>query len=205
MLQLYYAPGACSIAAHIILEESGEAYETQRISIEKGENKTAEYLKLNPFGRVPTLVLDDGTPLTENVAIIPYLGKRFDLWPADPSQEAKALSVVGFLASNLHPTLAHVGRPERYTDMSSCQENVRAIGRKSLLNQLGILNGMYDGKQWLANDYSVLDAYVFFFVAWIARHNVPSEGLNNIRALTKRMLERPGVQAVLTKEQLELS
>ena len=116
MLTLYYGPGACSMASHIVLEESGEKYEPKRMDLAKGEQRTDAYLKMNPLGRVPLLQLDNGDPLAENTAILPYLGKRFGLWPSDPVKEAKALSLVGFFASTVHPANAHVGRPERYTD-----------------------------------------------------------------------------------------
>src|SRR5262249_18322275 len=81
MITLYYAPGACSMAAHIVLEESGEKYTPQRVDLAKGEQKTDAYLKIHPLGRVPALRLDSGEPLAENTAILPYLGKRFGLWP----------------------------------------------------------------------------------------------------------------------------
>ena len=91
MLTLFYAPGACSMAPHIVLEEGGEKYEKKRMDLSKGEQKTPEYMKIHPLGRVPALKLDDGSPLTENTAILPFLGKRFGLWPTDPVKEAKAL------------------------------------------------------------------------------------------------------------------
>ena len=99
MLTLFYAPGACSMASHIVLEESGEKYQPKRMDLSKGEQKTADYLKIHPLGRVPALKLDDGSPLTENTAILPFLGKRFGLWPTDPVREAQALSAVGFIAA----------------------------------------------------------------------------------------------------------
>ena len=95
MLTLYYAPGACSLAAHIVLEELGQPYRPQRMNLAQGEQKTADYLRIHPLGRVPALTLEDGTHLTENTAILPYLGKRFGLWPTDLLQEAKALSLIG--------------------------------------------------------------------------------------------------------------
>src|SRR6266702_4253131 len=110
MLTLFYAPGACSMASHIVLE------------------KTAEYMKIHPLGRVPALKLDDGSPLTENTAILPYLGKRFGLWPTDSPKEARALSIVGFFASSVHPAHAHVGRPERYTEDKSAFPGIQAMG-----------------------------------------------------------------------------
>src|SRR3977135_4342776 len=114
MLTLYYAPGACSMAAHIVLEESGEKYQPQKVDLANGEQRTETYLKINPQGRGPVLGLDEGEPLAENPAILPYLGKRFGLWPKEPLADAKALSLIGFFAASVHPAHAHVGRPERH-------------------------------------------------------------------------------------------
>jgi glutathione S-transferase len=97
MLTLYYSPTACSMAARIVLEESGERYQLRQIDFATNEQRSDAYLKINPLGRVPTLRLDDGEPLTENTAILPYLGRHFGLWPADPV--AEALALIGFLAA----------------------------------------------------------------------------------------------------------
>src|SRR5215475_4161171 len=108
MVTLYYAPGACSLAAHIVLEESGEQYQTRRVDLANGEQRSEAYLNINPQGRVPALVLDGGESLTENTAILPYLGKRFGLWPRDQLGEARALSTIGFFAASVHPAHAHI-------------------------------------------------------------------------------------------------
>src|ERR1700730_17139500 len=113
MLMLYYAPGACSMASHIVLEESGEKYEPQKVDLAGGEQRTDAYLKINPQGRVPALRLNSAEPLAENPAILPYLGKRFGLWPSEALAEAKALSLIGFFAASVHPAHAHVGRAAR--------------------------------------------------------------------------------------------
>src|SRR5260370_17896969 len=110
MLTLYYAPGACSMAAHIVLEESGEKYQPQKVDLAGGEQRTETYLKINPQGRVPALRLDNGEPLAANTPILPYLGKRFGLWPTQALAHAKALSLIGFFAASVHPAHAHVGR-----------------------------------------------------------------------------------------------
>src|SRR3954471_9031568 len=101
MLALYYAPGACSMAAHIVLEEGGETYEPKKVDLAGGEQRTEAYLKINPQGRVPALRLDNGEHLAENTAILPSLGKRFDLWPSESLAEAKALSLIGFFAGSV--------------------------------------------------------------------------------------------------------
>src|SRR5579863_4684198 len=101
MLTLCYCPGACSMASHIVLEESGEKYTGKKIDLAKGEQRSAEYLKINPHGRVPALGLDNGDFISENTAILPFLGKRFGLWPKDPAAEVHALSWIGYFATTV--------------------------------------------------------------------------------------------------------
>lgn len=205
MLKLFYTPGACSIAAHICLEESGEAYDSKLINISKGENRTPDYLAIHPLGRVPALLLGDGTTLTENTAILPYLGKRFGLWPQALEEEARALSLVGFFASNLHPTMAHVGRAERYASQLSSQDDVREMGEKALSAQLEIMDEMLENQKWFGPKYSVLDAYAFFFVSWIIRHKVPNAQYARLHAFKDRMLARDAVRKVIELEKLDIS
>src|SRR4030095_4105352 len=120
-------------AAHIVLEESGEKYQPQQVDLAKGEQRTEAYLKIHPLGRVPALALDNGEPLTENTAILPYLGKRFGLWPKDAIAEAKALSLIGYFASSVHPAHAHISRPERYASDKSYFPDIQEQGRKTFL------------------------------------------------------------------------
>jgi glutathione S-transferase len=204
MLTLFYAPGACSMAPHIVLEESGEKYEAKRMDLAKGEQKTAEYMKIHPLGRVPALKLDDGSPLSENTAILPFLGKRFGLWPTDPVKEAKALSVVGFFASTVHPAHAHIGRPERYTEDKSAFPGLQAMGKKTFHGYLKQIDEMYAGREWLSAKYSVLDPYAFVFYVWGVRRELPMAELKNYSGFKDRMLKRPAVQRVVADESLKV-
>ena len=204
MLTLFYAPGACSMAAHIALEESGEKYEAKRMDLTKGEQKTPDYMKIHPLGRVPALKLDDGSPLTENTAILPYLGKRFGLWPGDAVKEAQALSLVGFFASSVHPANAHVGRPERYTEDKSAFPGIQEMGKKTFFDYLKQVDGMYAKREWLSDKYSVLDPYAFIFYFWHARRGEPVAELKNYTAMKDRMLKRPAVQRVVADEGVKL-
>jgi glutathione S-transferase len=142
MLTLYYTPGACSMAAHIVLEESGEEYEAKKVDLAGGEQRTEAYLKINPLGRVPALLLDNGEPLAENTAILPFLGRRFDLWPEDALAEARALSLIGFFASSVHVAFAHVSRPERYASDSTAFPTLKDTGLKAFHGYLKQINGM---------------------------------------------------------------
>lgn len=204
MLTLYYAPGACSTAAHIVLEEGGEKYEPRRMDLSKGEQKAEAYLKIHPLGRVPALGLDNGTPLTENTAILPYLGKRYKLWPTDPLAEAQALSTIGFFAATVHPAHAHISRPERYATDTSYFPNIQAQGKKSFHEYLTQIDGMLAGREWLSDQYSVLDPYAFTFYSWGVRREVPMAELKNYTAHKDRMLARPAVQRVVEDEKLKV-
>lgn len=204
MLTLYYAPGACSMASHIVLEEGGEKYETRRVDLSKGEQRTPEYMKIHPLGRVPALKLDDGSPLTENTAILPYLGKRFGLWPTDPVREAQALAVVGFFASSVHPAHGHIGRPERYTEDKAAFPGIQAMGKKTFHEYLKQIDAMYAGREWLSDSYSVLDPYALVFYSWGIRRELPVAELKNYTALKDRLLERPAVRRVITDEGVKL-
>jgi glutathione S-transferase len=204
MLTLYYAPGACSMASHIVLEETGEKYEPRKVDLAGGEQRTESYLKLNPLGRVPVLGLDDGTPLTENTAILPYLGKRFGLWPQDAQGEAKALSLIGYFASSVHPAHAHVGRPERYTADQSAFAGIKDMGLKTFHTYLKQIDGMLAGRDWFGNDYSVLDPYGFVFYTWGVRRELPMAELKSYSAHKDRMLKREAVKRVVENEKVKV-
>ena len=203
MLTLYYGNGACSMASHVVLEESGEKYEGRRLDLSKGEQRTEAYLKIHPLGRVPALLLDSGEPLTENAAILPYLGKRFGLWPTDALAEARALSTVGFFASTVHPAHAHISRPERYAADKSHFPDIQARGRESFHTHLKQIDGMLAGREWLSDKYSVLDPYAFTFYVWGVRRELPVGELKHYTAHRDRMLARPAVQRVVADEGLK--
>ena len=204
MLTLYYAPGACSLAAHIVLEESGEKYEGKRVDLAKGEQRTEAYLKIHPLGRVPALLLDNGEPLTENTAILPYLGKRFGLWPKDPLAEAKALSMIGYFASSVHPAHAHISRPERYATDKSYFPDIQEQGKKTFHGYLKQIDGILAGRQWLSDQYSVLDPYGLLFYAWGLRRELPVGELKNYTAFKDRMLQRPAVRRIVEDEKVKI-
>jgi glutathione S-transferase len=204
MLTLYYASGACSMAAHIVLEEAGEAYEGRRVDLARGEQRTEDYLRIHPLGRVPALILDDGVPLTENTAILPYLGRRYGLWPADPLAEAHALSAIGFFATNVHPAHAHIGRPERYAADPSHFPDIQARGREMFHAYLKQTDAMLAGREWLSDRYSVLDPYAFTFYVWGVRRKLPMGELKHYTAHKDRILARPAVQRVVADEQVKV-
>ena len=203
MLTLYYGNGGCSMAPHMVLEETGEKYEGRRLDLAKGEQRAEAYLKIHPLGRVPALLLDDGEALTENTAILPYLGKRFGLWPTEAKAEARALSTIGYFASTVHPAHAHISRPERYAADKSHFPDIQARGRETFHTYLQQIDGMLAGREWLSDQYSVLDPYAFTFYVWGVRRELPVGELKHYTAHRDRMLARPAVQRVVADEKLK--
>lgn len=204
MLTLFYGRGACSMAAHIVLEESGEPYEARAVDLANGEQRTEAYHKINPHGRVPALRLDGGDVLTENTAILPYLGKRFKQWPTDPLAEARALSQIGFFAASVHPAHAHIGRPERYALDTAAFPTIKEAGLKAFHGYLKEVDARLAGRTWLGDQYSVVDPYGFVFYTWGVRRELPMAELKNYTAFKDRMLQRPAVQRVVADEKVKV-
>ena len=203
MLKLYYAPGACSTASHIGLEESGAVYESQPLSFAKAEQRTPEYLRINPRGRVPALVIDQGT-IVENTAILDYVAARCapHLLPADPVARARAISLMAWFSNTVHPAFTHIGRPERFASDVATHDNIKATGRENFLAALREIDGLLAGKTWILGDtFSVVDGYALVFYGWGKRIGLPMDELKNYTAWKDRMLARPAVRRVLEREQ----
>jgi glutathione S-transferase len=203
MLKFYYAPGACSLATHIGLEESGAEFDGQKISFASAEQRTPEYLKINPRGRVPALVVEEGT-IVENTAILDYIAGRFapQLMPKDAVQRARAISLMAWFSNTVHPNFTHIGRPERFATDTSVHEHLKATGKDNFFANLKEIDGLLAGKQWFVGDaFSVVDGYALVFYAWGKRIGLPMAELKNYTAWKERMMARPAVMRVLEREQ----
>lgn len=201
--KLYYAPGACSFASHIALEEVGIPYDTQKLNLAEGDQKKPEYLRLNPRGRVPTLVVDDQV-LTENVGILTYLGGGHPdagIWPKKTWDQAKLVSTMAWLSNTVHPTYGHIVRSERYATSDAAKEDIKAKGKANLQGYLEEIDKLLEGHKWaVANQYTVADGYLLVFYRWANRAKMPVNDLRNYSALAQRVLARPAVQKVMKDE-----
>ena len=207
MLTLYYSPGACSLASHITIEESGAPYEPQQVLLAKGEHKTPEYQKINPRGKVPALK-DGDNVITENVAIQYYLATKFPdkkLKPTDPIAEAKWLSTLAWLSNTVHPCFTHVFRPERFSDQEAAHASIKEAGKKSFFANLQEIDQLLAGKEWMmGSQFTTADAYITVFYGWGARIELPMKELKNYTAHKDRMLKRPAARKVLEREKSAL-
>jgi glutathione S-transferase len=203
MLTLYYSPGACSMASHIGLEESGAPYEAKLTSTAKGEHQTPEYLAINPRGKVPALRV--GTDVvTENVAILTYVARQYpaaNLLPKDALQEARCISHMAWLSNTVHPSFTRVFRPERFVSDERAHPAVKESGREAFWGSLQELDGLLAGKDWVAGrQYTVCDPYTLVFYGWGRRIDLPVHELTSLTAWKERMLARTAVQTVLKRE-----
>ncbi|HZT88376.1 MAG TPA: glutathione S-transferase N-terminal domain-containing protein [Stellaceae bacterium] len=204
MLTLYYSPGACSMAPHIALEEAGAAYSLQLVSIAKGEQQCAEFLAVNPRGKVPALQTDQGV-LTENVAILTYIARSFPqagLLPEQSFELARCLSHMAYLSNTVHPAFTHIVRPARFAADEIAHQTVSATGRENAWRLLQELDALLDGRQWVLGErYSAADPYTLVIYGWGRHNRMPVEQLTNYTAFKERMLQRAAVRRVIEREQ----
>ncbi|WP_130618450.1 glutathione S-transferase N-terminal domain-containing protein [Dyella amyloliquefaciens] len=203
-MKLYYLPGACSLADHIVLEWIGKPYETYRVARE--ELGSPEYLKINPSGAVPALQEDDGWVLTENAAILNYLA---DLHPeaglgGDGSVRARAEvnRWLAYINSDLHPLFRPVFRPDRFIDDATAQEALRVKSVERLRAYYERLDAQLGGKDWLTGSRSYADPYLFVVLRWATAKGVDLGGLDNLARFHQRMLEDAGVKSAMQQEGL---
>jgi glutathione S-transferase len=204
MLTLYFSPGACSLASHIGLEETGAPYELKPILLAKGQQRTEEYLKINPRGKVPSLSVD-GKILVENTAILTYLARSFPgkkLMPTDPAEEARCIGTMCWFSSVVHPSYQRAMRPERFAEGEAAQATVKETGRKSFWANCQEIDSMIQGKDWvMGSDYSLVDPYALVFYGWGARAGFLMKDLSAYTAWQERMMNRPAVRKSVESEQ----
>jgi glutathione S-transferase len=202
---LYYSPAACSLAAHVVLEEIGKPFDLVRIVLGENRQHQPDYLAINPRARVPALVVD-GQVLTECPAILFYLARsnpEAGLWPDDPWTEGQALSWMSFLASSVHIAFAQILRPARYAEDASAQPAVQETGRAAAMRHLVDINARLTGSQWtLGERYTVVDPYLLFFYMMGDRVGLAMDDVPAYGRLVKRVMERPATRRAFTAEGL---
>ncbi len=168
-MKLYYAPGACSLAPHIALEEVGARYELSRVDLAANQQNSAEYLRINPKARVPALV-DGDWVLTEAPAILRYIAARHPaagLWPWDPREEARCAEWLSWLSSTIHVAFVHVRRAARYAADPRAVEDVAATARNTCRDLWGAVEGKLGDAPWAVGErYSVADPHLLVYWTW---------------------------------------
>jgi len=204
MIKLYYAPHTCSLASHIALEEAGAEYSTVRIDFAANEQRTSEYLAINPKGRVPALVTDRGI-LTESPAMLAFIAQSFPqarLAPFDdPFAFAQVQAFNSYLCSTLHVAHAHHMRGHRWADDPSAIREMRrkvpeAVGACYDLIERDMLKG-----PWVIGDaYTICDPYLFTFAQWIEDDGIDPSRIPRVIDHRNRMSTRKTVRKAIADE-----
>ena len=206
-LILYYAPYACSLVPLITLREAGADFELRPTNLLKGEQLEPEFLKYNPKHKVPVLVVD-GKPLTENVAIQTWIAKNFPeakLLPDDFMDYCQALSLMTWCASGIHPTLTPNVKPERYCDLPDTADNVRQCAPKLMLENFAVAEDLLKGREYFFDHFTAVDAYFFWCFRRAHDFKVDVSHFQNCGEHFERMKKRESVKAAfeIEKEVLE--
>ncbi|WP_095184643.1 glutathione transferase GstA [Pseudomonas sp. Irchel 3H9] len=199
-MKLYYSPGSCSLAVHIVLREAELPYELEKIDLWK--HKTAsgdDYYQTNPKGTVPALELKDGL-LTEGPAITQYLADRYapTLVPANGTLErARLHEMLNYLSSDFHKSFTPLFYLASGADATSAQRPV--IAKLTYLNSV-----LAQGRAYILGDtFSVADAYLFALARWCANFNISLDAFSEFKGYMARIEARPAVKAALHAEGLE--
>ena len=200
-MKLYYSPGACSLAPHIVAREAGYSIDLEKVDIPN--KKTADggdYWKINPKGYVPTLVLDDGQVVTEVGVICQYLADQkpeSGLVPKFGTMERyRQMEALNFTATEVHKQIGALFNPMMTPEMKQVQ-----IG--TIERRLNALEAMLDGKAYIMGDkFSATDAYLFTVLNWTNVHKIDVSKWPNIKAYMARIGDRPKVREAMKAEGL---
>jgi len=209
-MKLYYAPGTCSLAPHIVLEEVGAPFELSRVDLANNQQSSAEYLRLNPKGRVPALV-DGDWVLTEAPAILRYITARHPaagLWPWDPREDARCAEWLNWLSSTVQVAFVHVRRAARYASDPRAVEDVAATGKKTSRDLWQTVDQKIGQGPWAIGDrYSVADSLLMALWLWgrgpVLGFDMERE-FPNWTEHARRLAARPAVQRAFASEGLKL-
>jgi glutathione S-transferase len=200
-MKLYYAPGACSIGIHVLLEEIGKPYETQLVKLGQGEQYKPPFTGVNPKSKVPTLERVDGSILTEYPVIARWLGRHANLLPKDEEADLRTMEAMEYAVGTMHGQgFGRLFRSERFAPSPSDQDAVKAAGREIVEKGFAVLDKALAGKNYIAGDeFTAPDTALFYVECWAAKRlgiGLPP----NCAAHFERMTSRPAVQRVMRQE-----
>lgn len=201
-MKLFYFPGACSLASHIVLEWLRAPYETVKLDL--ASTKSPEFLALNPNGAVPVLV-DGDFVLSQNAAILYYLAELNPsarlLGDATARARADVLRWLSLLNSDVHPAFKPLFKPKSFHPDAAVAGALKASARSHVRELLERLDKRLQGRDWLADERSIADPYLFVLLRWTIKLDIDSTGLANLERFFARMQADEGVQAAIVAEE----
>jgi glutathione S-transferase len=202
-MKFYYAPHSCALASHIALEEAGAAYEPVRVNFAANEQRGPDYMRINPKGRVPSLVTERGI-LTETPAILLYIAQTHPearLAPTDPWDLAELQAFNSYICSTLHVAHAHRMRGYRWADDAAAIEAMKRKVPQSVGECFDLIErSMFKGP-WVAGDtYTIADPYLFTVAQWWEVDGVEPARFPRLADHRSRVAARPAVKKAIAVE-----
>ena len=201
MLTFYYAPQTCALATHIVLEQVGCDYQALRLDFKAGQQRSPEFLAVNPKGRVPAIVTERGV-LTETPALLLYLAQQFPqagLAPLDdPFALAELQAVNAWFCSTVHVAHAHRPRAYRWADDPAAQAAMQAKVPQNMGECFDWIESSVLRGPWVMGDrFSIADPYLFTLSGWLAADGVDIARFARVADHRQRVAALPAVQRVL--------
>lgn len=206
---LYYSPGSCALAPHIVLNDIAQPFELRKFATADRANYTEEYLAVNPKGRIPALEID-GFVLTEMPAILAFLGRRFPdagMYPGGASRaEARCLELLAWSSNTAHIAFAQIFRPERYVLDDAIYPAVKDSGHSNFRRCLGNIETVLQDQAYaLETGYSVVDPFWLVFYRWAVISDYDMKGkYPAYTAYAERLSQRQSVRKALQIENIDL-
>ena len=200
-MKLYFSPGACSLAPHIVLNESGLPFTLVKADLKAHKLEDgSDYYQTTSKGQVPLLEFDNGERLSEGPAITQYIADQVPakkLAPANGTMERyRVQEWLNFVTSELHKGIGGLFNP-------AMPEEGKAVIRARATSKLQWVDERLEGKQYLVGDaFTIADAYLFTVTNWTGHTGIDISGMKNLSAFQARMAARPAVQAALKAEGL---
>lgn len=201
-MKFYMTPGSCSTGIHILLEELELLFEVYIVNLMAGDQRKPEYLALNPRGSVPTLVCDDGTPLTSFQDIAWWLARSYPkggLLPESIEDEARVNEVMDYVVNTIHGQgYTRIFTTANYSNDEFMHGAIQESGREIVSKGLALMNEALEGKDYVVGSFGIADAALFYVEFWAdkIKLELPPNCLSHYR----RMLQRPAVRQVLAEE-----
>lgn len=200
-MKLFYGPKTCSIGIHILLEELGLDYDEVLIDLSTRQQFSPEFQTVNPKGKVPALLRDDGTLVTEFPAIAYWLAMsnpQSGLFPADLETQTRALEMLDFIVSTIHMRgYTFIFQAQKFHEDEAARETLRANGRAVVEKGLSHLSEVLGDQPYLLGDFSIADAAFFYVVRWSFRTDI--QIADNLKAYYERMCSRPAVARIVAR------
>ncbi len=206
MMHFYSSPGSCGIGMRILLEETGAGFEATLFNLAAKEHLNDAYRAVNPKTKVPALVREDGSVLTEFQAIAFWLADTYPearLLPTDAEARLRVMELLDYMVGSVHMRgFTFVIVPGKFTQNPDFQAELVAHGTAQIATGFGNLSEMLGDKAYLMGDFSIADAAMFYMTRWALMKGIDMPA--NVAAHHNRMLERPAVQRAIAGEGIEV-